>query len=175
MEKKQFDALMDANKATSESVKALGTEQKRQGEVQKTQTETLNGFGLSMATVQEALSNVKERAKEDRENDKKDRKDATEKADKDKGVLEKKLKGAHERIDDAVALRGEFDNHVKDAHASKAIATDKAFTEHSKDNNRHGGQAPEGSNGSAIVTGAKWTGVGAALIAAVEVIRQIFS
>ncbi len=130
------------------------------GETIKNQSETLNGLSISQAKLETTVEYIKDQAKEDRETDRKTRVE-----------LEGKVGGVHIRQNESDKLRGEFDNHIDDDHASQASKNKEAIKAHAKDghatishevksdlaahlidNTRHSGEAP--GTGGRLKTGA---------------------
>lgn len=191
MEDEQFDKLMAVNRETQsmqreqgDTLRGFAGELHGLTEESKKQSETLNGLGRDLAKLETNVDNLKERAKEDREVD-------GNRSDR----MEDKLGKVHDRVNDVPKLRGEFENHIDDNHATKSAETEKALEEHTKDghakvahetrsdlddhmidNNRHSGEAPGG--GGAVKTGATVAGgvtVGGGIIWGVVELVKMFS
>lgn len=196
MEDAQFEKLMAVNLETQsiqrqqdETLTGVTNELQRQGETlnglkqeNEKQSETLNGLGIDLAKMETNVGNLKERASEDRKED-------SRRNDR----LEAKLTKVHERVNDVPKLRGEFENHAADDHATKAAEaataieahvgdehaqtateTKAKLEKHMDDNNRHGGEAPGGegmSTGAKVGYGAGGSGVIALII--YEVVKLI--
>lgn len=171
MDEEQFNKLMAVNRETQdmqakqgETLHGFGKQLGSLSEEAGKQSETLNGMKIDMAKLEQAQEHIKERAAEDRTTDKATR---TE--------LEGKVREVHVRVNDVPALRGEFENHIADEHATLSATTEAKVKTHIADNNRHGGEAP---GGGAVKTGATVAGgvtVGGGIIWGIVEVVKLFS
>ncbi len=196
MEDDQFEKLMAVNEETQaiaketqavqrkqeETLNGFGRALESQGDSIAKHGETLNGFQQELTKIDTNVDNLKDRAKEDREND-------TNRSDR----MEDKLGKVHDRVNDVPKLRGEFENHIDDNHATKAAETATAIDEHTKDghakvahetrsdldehminNDRHSGEArgDSMSTKAKVGYGAGGTGLLGALIYLIDKLIQ---
>ena len=117
------------------------------GDSLRKQSDTLNGLGISQAKLETTVDHIKDQAKEGREADRKTRVE-----------LEGKVTKVHDRVNELDGVAGQFKNHVKDEHATKAAETAVKLEEHIDDNNRHGGASP-GAGGAVKTAGIAAGGV----------------
>ena len=134
-------ALLNASKDQGEAIEDIGES------LSDFKGQTVSNF-TQMGTQ---LGFLKERATEDRE-----------KAERKESEIESKVGVVHERTNEvntkADVLKGKFDNHVEDDHATETAKTKAALAGHIKDPNRHSGVSPQ--EGQGVHPAIKYSGAG---------------
>jgi chromosome segregation ATPase len=179
MDDEQFQKLVELNKATADSVDKLGEEQKRQSEQLEDVNASLSDFkgqtDVSLARLGTQLEGMKETHKDDRDRVEKRLDKAEKRADDKEAEIEGKVGVAHSKNqttgEELGKLRGEFDNHVDDNHATVAVQTKDGLANHMVDDNRHSGESPGGA--------AKTAGIGVvgggAIWGLIELAKVVFA